>query len=69
LQALGQAEDAEDVAAADVAREEVTAELAEFDENIPWDEREGELRKQQEETSKVCTDSGLGQVVIYPRDV
>ena len=49
-----QAEDAEDVQAAAVASEEAGAELAEFDENIPWDEREAELKKQQaEKTSKV----------------
>lgn len=45
----------EDVRAAAVASEEAGAELAEFDENIPWDEREAELKKQQAETtSKVC---------------
>lgn len=40
--------------AAAVATEEAGAELAEFDENIPWDEREEELKKQQHENiSKV----------------
>lgn len=53
---MGQAEDDEDVKAAAIASEEAGAELAEFDENIPWDEREAELSKQQKEsTSKVCT--------------
>lgn len=49
-----QAEDAEDVQAAAVASEEAGAELAEFDEDIPWDEREAEIKRQMgEKTSKV----------------
>lgn len=49
-----QAEDVEDVQAAAVAGEEAGAELAEFDETIPWDEREAELKRQQgHTTSKV----------------
>ena len=35
-----------------VVKAEQKAELAEFDENIPWDEREAELRKRAE-VSKV----------------
>lgn len=38
--------------AADLVKAEQKAELAEFDENIPWDEREAELKKE-EELSKV----------------
>lgn len=53
IQALCEAEDDEDVKAAAVASEEAGAELAEFDENIPWDEREAEFHQQQQQTSKV----------------
>ena len=54
----------EDVQAAAVASEEAGAELAEFDENIPWDEREAELKKQQaDKTSKVVTP--LNCAVLY----
>ena len=52
--ALCQAEDETDVAAAKVVRAEQKAELAEFDENIPWDEREADQkREREEEISKV----------------
>ncbi|XP_048751446.2 helicase domino-like isoform X4 [Ostrea edulis] len=49
---LAKAEDETDVQAADLVKAEQKAELAEFDENIPWDEREAELKKE-EELSKV----------------
>ncbi|XP_022342498.2 helicase domino-like isoform X2 [Crassostrea virginica] len=49
---LSKAEDETDVQAADLVKAEQKAELAEFDENIPWDEREAELKKE-EELSKV----------------
>ncbi|OWF46679.1 helicase domino-like isoform X2 [Mizuhopecten yessoensis] len=51
-QALGKAEDETDVVAANLVKAEQKAELAEFDENIPWDEREAEKRKEEEEMSK-----------------
>jgi E1A-binding protein p400 len=40
--ALAQAEDETDVAAAKVAKAEAAAELAEFDENIPIEQQEGQ---------------------------
>lgn len=52
VQALGKAEDETDVVAADLLKAEQKAELAEFDENIPWDEREAEKRKEEEDMSK-----------------
>ena len=53
-QALGAAEDESDIQAAKVARAELKAELAEFDENIPWDEREQNAKqREREEQSKV----------------
>jgi E1A-binding protein p400 len=53
LQALTAAEDETDIQAAKVARAEAKAELAEFDENIPWDEREMNAKREREEESKV----------------
>ena len=53
VQALGAAEDETDIQAAKVARDEQKAELAEFDENIPWDEREVTAKREREEQSKV----------------
>ena len=54
VQALCAAEDESDIQAAKVARAEQKAELAEFDENIPWDERELDAKKERdEESSKV----------------
>ena len=48
------AEDETDIQAANVVKAEQKAELAEFDENIPWDEREAELKREKdEELSKV----------------
>ena len=47
------AEDETDAQAAKQLQAEQKAELAEFDENIPWDEREAELKKEEEEVSKV----------------
>ena len=35
--------------AASIAKAEQSAELAEFDENIPWDEREAELKETREQ--------------------
>ena len=45
---------------------EQKAELAEFDENIPWDEREAE-RKREEEESKVEMELAMleKEVLIY----
>lgn len=40
MQALAKTEDETDVISAEKAKAEQTAELAEFDENIPWDEQE-----------------------------
>ncbi|XP_041347993.1 helicase SRCAP-like isoform X2 [Gigantopelta aegis] len=51
-QALCKAEDETDVIAAKLVKAEQKAELAEFDETIPWDEREAESKKE-EEISKV----------------
>ncbi len=49
-----QAEDETDVQAAKVVHAEQKAELAEFDEEIPWDEKEEALkRERQDEVSKV----------------
>lgn len=53
LQALCKAEDETDVLAADQLRAEQKAELAEFDENIPWDEKEADRKKDDEDVSKV----------------
>lgn len=50
LQALAKAEDESDVRAATMAHAEQDAELAEFDESIPY---EGEEKKEGEEGSKV----------------
>merc|ERR1719239_291400 len=52
-QALCKAEDETDAQAAQLVKAEQKAELAEFDENIPWDEREAELRKERDEVSQV----------------
>lgn len=38
--------------AATLVKAEQKAELAEFDETIPWDEREAEARKEEEEMSR-----------------
>lgn len=54
VQCLCAAEEETDVQAAKIVKAEQRAELAEFDENIPWDEREAEIRREQdEELSKV----------------
>lgn len=52
LQALCKAEDESDAMAATLVKAEQKAELAEFDETIPWDEREAEARKEEEEMSR-----------------
>lgn len=52
MQALAKTEDDTDAVAVDQVKAEQKAELAEFDENIPWDEREAE-RKREEDESKV----------------
>ncbi|XP_070205034.1 helicase domino-like isoform X4 [Littorina saxatilis] len=51
-QALCKAEDESDAMAAIQVKAEQKAELAEFDENIPWDEREAEARKEEEDMSR-----------------
>ncbi|KAK7474437.1 hypothetical protein BaRGS_00034320 [Batillaria attramentaria] len=51
-QALCKAEDETDAIAATLVKAEQKAELAEFDESIPWDEREAEARKEEEEMSR-----------------
>lgn len=48
---MAKTEDETDVVAVEQVKAEQKAELAEFDENIPWDEREAE--RKQEEESKV----------------
>jgi len=53
LQALGAAEDESDIQAAKVAHAEKKEELAEFDESIPWDEREVNAKRERDEQSKV----------------
>lgn len=57
-QALQAAEDEADVDAARAVKAEQKAEVAEFDENIPWDETEAAMKERSDETSKV---SGLLQ--------
>ena len=53
-QALCAAEDETDVQAAKIVAAEQQAEMAEFDENIPWDEKESEAKKERDEaTSRV----------------
>ena len=52
FQALCKAEDESDAMAATLVKAEQKAELAEFDETIPWDEREAEARKEEEEMSR-----------------
>lgn len=49
MQCLCAAEEETDVQAAKIVKAEQRAELAEFDENIPWDEREAEIRREQDE--------------------
>lgn len=49
---MGQAEDETDAKAVDQVKAEQKSELAEFDETIPWDEREAELRKEEEDVSR-----------------
>lgn len=46
------AEDETDVIAADLVKAEQKAELAEFDEDIPWDDKEAEKKQDDEETSR-----------------
>ena len=53
VQALCNAEDETDVQAAKVVAAEQKAELAEFDENIPWDEKEEASRREEDDVSKV----------------
>ena len=45
---LGKAEDETDAKAVDLVKAEQKAELAEFDENIPWDEREEQQKKEEQ---------------------
>jgi len=51
-QALGKAEDEEDIRAASQAKAEQVAELAEFNENIPLDGEDSSTREEDEELSK-----------------
>jgi len=48
VQAICNAEDEQDIQAAVVALAEQSAELAEFDENIPWDEKEVDQKNRDE---------------------
>ena len=52
-QALQAAEDEADVAATRAVKAEQKAEVAEFDENIPWDETEAAMKERSDEMSKV----------------
>jgi E1A-binding protein p400 len=52
-QALCAAEDELDIQAVKVAHAEAKAELAEFDEDIPWDEREQNAKRERDDESKV----------------
>ncbi|KAH9503913.1 hypothetical protein Btru_064133 [Bulinus truncatus] len=65
-QALCKAEDETDALAATQLQAEQKAELAEFDENIPWDEREAEIRKDDEEISKVEMELALIDKELTP---
>ena len=47
FQALAKTEDETDVVAIEQVKAEQKAELAEFDENIPWDEKEAEQRDEE----------------------
>ncbi|XP_076435128.1 helicase domino-like isoform X2 [Babylonia areolata] len=51
-QALCKAEDETDAIAASLVKAEQKAELADFDESIPWDEKEAEARKEEDEMSR-----------------
>ncbi|KAL8561069.1 hypothetical protein ACOMHN_031013 [Nucella lapillus] len=51
-QALCKAEDETDAMAATLVKAEQKAELADFDESIPWDEKEAEARKEEDEMSR-----------------
>ena len=53
------AEDESDVRAASQVKAEQNAELAEFDESIPWDEREAQSKAGQEELSKMDLELAL----------
>ena len=53
-----------------MVRAEQKAELAEFDENIPWDEREEALKQRQDDISKVeqeltLLEKEVGRITIY----
>ncbi|XP_074640439.1 helicase domino-like isoform X2 [Tubulanus polymorphus] len=63
-QALTNAEDETDVQAAKTAKAEQCAELAEFDESIPWDEKEAE--RKEEEISKVEQELALLDKELTP---
>ncbi len=61
-QALCAAEDETDVQAAKTVAAEQQAEMAEFDENIPWDEKESEAKRERDDaTSKVEQELALIQ--------
>ncbi|CAI9734305.1 helicase domino-like [Octopus vulgaris] len=65
-QALCKAEDETDVMAADLVKAEQKAELAEFDENIPWDDKEAERKQDEDETSKVEMELSLLEKELSP---
>lgn len=46
---MSKAEDETDAQAVKQVQAEQKAELAEFDESIPWDEREADLKKEEED--------------------
>ncbi|XP_052073827.1 helicase domino-like isoform X2 [Mytilus californianus] len=63
--ALAKTEDDTDAVAVEQVKAEQKAELAEFDENIPWDEREAE-RKREEEESKVEMELAMLEKELTP---
>ncbi|XP_063395969.1 helicase SRCAP-like isoform X3 [Mytilus trossulus] len=63
--ALAKTEDDTDAVAVDQVKAEQKAELAEFDENIPWDEREAE-RKREEDESKVEMELAMLEKELTP---
>lgn len=70
LQALGNAEDETDVQAAKVVKAEQKAELAEFDEDIPWDENEASMRKDdvsrvEKELAMLDKEVGFGSFIYF----
>ncbi|XP_064613460.1 helicase SRCAP-like isoform X3 [Liolophura sinensis] len=64
-EALCKAEDETDVIAANQVRAEQKAELAEFDENIPWDEKE-DRRQEEDDVSKVEQELAMLEKELTP---